>query len=97
MRAFYKKSCSQHTKNSYIWDMDKKDVIKAFFAGVFSIFPFLQGFQEFRKIDLDKSLIETKRTIPPVKVNLRPVMDDVGDCFNEAGNLLQMSMKGLNR
>lgn len=76
--------------------MNKKDVIKAFFAGIFSIFPAFSGLPDFKSVDTDKSSISSRKfTIPPVKVKIRPVIEDVGACFDDAGNKLRMSMRRL--
>lgn len=77
--------------------MNKKDAIKAFFAGVFSIFPVFSGLPDFRSVDPDKSAISPKKSVlPPVKVNIRPVIEDVGACFNDVGDKLRMSMRRLD-
>ncbi|MBO7061943.1 MAG: hypothetical protein J6W54_12745 [Fibrobacter sp.] len=77
--------------------MNKKDVIKAFFAGVFSIFPAFSGLPDFRSVDPDKSSISSRKSnIPPVRVRIRPVIQDVGACFDDVGNKLRVSMKRLS-
>ena len=76
--------------------MNKKDFIKAFFAGVFSIFPVFSGLPDFRSIDPEKSSISPRKSaLPPVKVKIRPVIEDVGACFDDAGDKLRMSMQRL--
>lgn len=76
--------------------MDKKDFMKAFFAGVFSIFPVLSGLPDFRPVDTGKDAISPKKSaLPPVKVKIRPVIEDVGACFDDAGEKLRMSMQRL--
>jgi hypothetical protein len=80
----------------YILGMDKKEFMKAFLTGVCSIFPFFDGFPEFNTVEIDKDLIEAKKSqVPPVKVLVRPVFDDVGDCFNDAGEKLRSSMREI--
>ncbi|MBR3670237.1 MAG: hypothetical protein SPL21_06620 [Fibrobacter sp.] len=77
--------------------MNKKDFFKAFFAGVFSIFPVFSGMPDFRSVDPDKSAISPKKSVlPPVKVRIRPVIEDVGACFDDAGNKLRMAMQRLD-
>lgn len=76
--------------------MNKKDVVKAFFTGLFSITPFIGGFSSFRSIDVDETVIAPKKSsIPAVKVELRPLLEDVGRCFNDVGDNIRSSMKSL--
>lgn len=76
--------------------MNKKDVIKAFFAGVFSIFPVFSGLPDFKSVDTEKSAISSRKSsISPVKVRIRPVIEDVGACFDDVGDKLRMSMRRL--
>lgn len=76
--------------------MNKKDVIKAFFAGVFSLTPVFSFFSTFKPVNVNIREIESsKSSVPSVKVNLRPVMEDVGDCFNDVGNKMRASMLRL--
>ena len=77
--------------------MNKKDIIKAFFTGAFSLFPFYHGFSEFRGIDVEESILKpAKSTIPEVKVELMPVMEDVGRCFDAVGALIRDAMGATN-
>ena len=70
--------------------MNKKDVIKAFFAGVFSITPFVGNLSQFKPIDLSKPVIEPKKSsTPAVKVELIPIIEEVGKCFDEAGEIIR--------
>lgn len=76
--------------------MNKKDVVKAFFAGVFSLAPVFSVFSAFKSVNLDERVIESRKSsVPDVKVNLKPVLEDVGECFNDVGNKLRASMLRL--
>lgn len=76
--------------------MDTRGITKAFFAGVFSIFPFIGDYPYFKSVDTKKSLVVPKNSsVPPVKVKLRPVFEDVGECFDDAGDKLRLAMRKL--
>ena len=76
--------------------MNKKDVVKAFFAGVFSLAPVFSFFSTFKSVNLDERVIESRKSaVPPVKVELNPVLEDVGKCFNDVGDKMRASMLRL--
>lgn len=76
--------------------MNKKDIVKAFFTGLFSITPFVGGFSSFRSIDVDETVIAPKKSsIPTVKVDLKPLLEDVGSCFDCVGDNIRKSMECL--
>ncbi len=74
--------------------MDKKEFMKAFLTGVCSIFPFFDGFPEFRGVDVEKKLVKSvKSAVPEIKVELVPVFKEVGRCFDSAGALIREAME----
>lgn len=73
--------------------MKKNDLLKAFFTGLLSITPVFSGFTDFKKIDVDKDILEIKKTQrKPINVNLRPISEDVGMYFNDVGNKLKAAI-----
>lgn len=85
-------------KNGIFVSMNKKDFIRAFFAGVFSITPFVHVFPSFKAINVDDSLIKrVKCNYKPINVNLRPVIEDVGSCFDDVGNKLFDAMDKVSK
>ncbi len=81
----------------YLCGMNKKDLLKAFMTGVFSIFPVFSGLPDFKPVDRENgAIVPRKSVVPPVKVRLRPVIEDVGACFDDVGDKLRMSMQRLS-
>lgn len=77
-------------------EMNKKDVLKAFLTGVFSITPFFGISNNFRSVDVDEKVIDSgKSSVKPVKVRLRPLIEDIGECFDDVGSKLRSSMNEL--
>ncbi|MCQ2102275.1 MAG: hypothetical protein MJY98_03510 [Fibrobacter sp.] len=73
--------------------MEKKDIAKALLCGVFSVGSIGVSARTSHQIDIDKPVIKVSPSkVKKVVVDLKPISQEVGSCFDEVGQLMRESM-----